>query len=153
MCVCSVDLWFPSWLCVGVGGPMPPARLSGDRSAHLRAALPCGNELHAPARHMPRVKRFGSAAGHQIRLSPSLPRGHFRPRSQSRSVAPAPPESRGGADSDRHPRPPGARKTDGKVGGDFCPPGLISSPTNLLLSPSSGCQRSKKKLKWMVVAC
>ena len=81
---------------------MPPARLSGDRSAHLRAALPCGNELHAPARHMPRVKRFGSAAGHQIRLSPSLPRGHFRPRSQSRSVAPAPPESRVGADSDRH---------------------------------------------------
>ena len=102
VCAHESFLWFPSWLCVGVGGPMPPARLSGDRSAHLRAALPCGNELHAPARHMPRVKRFGSAAGHQIRLSPSLPRGHFRPRSQSRSVAPAPPESRGGADSDRH---------------------------------------------------
>lgn len=42
------------------------------------------------------------------------------------------------------PWPPEPRNTDGSVGGDFCPPGLISSPTNLLLSPSSGCQRPKK---------
>lgn len=95
VCARMSFLWFPSWLCVGVGGPMPPARLSGDRNAHLRAALPCGNELHAPAGHMTRVQRFGSAAGRQIRLSPSLPWGHFRPRSQSRSEAPAPPKSRG----------------------------------------------------------
>lgn len=102
VCARASFLWFPGWLCVGVGGSVPPARLSGDRSAHLRALLPCGNELHAPAGHMPCVKRFGSAAGHQIRLSPGLPRGHFWPRSQSRSEAPAPPESEGGADSERH---------------------------------------------------
>lgn len=102
VCARASFLWFPGWLCVGVGGSVPPARLPGDRSAHLRALLPCVNELHAPAGHMPRVKRFGSAAGCQIRLSPSLPWGHFRPRSQSRSEAPAPPESEGGADSERH---------------------------------------------------
>lgn len=28
---------------------MPPAQLSGDRPAHLRAALPYGNKLHALA--------------------------------------------------------------------------------------------------------
>ena len=102
VCARASFLWFPGWLCVGVGGSVPPARLPGDRSAHLRALLPCVNELHAPAGHMPRVKRFGSAAGCQIHLSPSLPWGHFQPRSQSRSEAPAPSESEGGADSERH---------------------------------------------------
>ena len=92
-CAQASSLWFPGWLCVGVRGPMPSARLSGDRTARLRVALPYGNKLHAPAYAL--GEKVWVCSWTSNPFVPQPPMGHFRPRSQSRSEAPGPSQERG----------------------------------------------------------
>ncbi|CAI9178995.1 unnamed protein product [Rangifer tarandus platyrhynchus] len=108
MCVCmcvlecarASSLWFPGCLCVGVRGPMPPARLSGDRTAHLRAALPYGNKLHAPAYALGEKVWVCSWTSNPFVPQPPVRALSAQITEQERGPGPLP--RAGGADSERH---------------------------------------------------